>query len=127
MQSIIRTTRNIHTFIKQSDIQSFKKCRFQAHLYTIETETDVALCQKDITASKKHSKASHPHINGWILSNGVSGFDDNGESGAGKRLLTLLENRNLQNTFVAVTRWYGGSHLGGARFRAITKPAKEIL
>ena len=65
MQSIIRTTRNIHTFIKQSDIQSFKKCRFQAHLYTIETETDVALCQKDITASKKQSKPDSPLVGSY--------------------------------------------------------------
>jgi putative IMPACT (imprinted ancient) family translation regulator len=122
--------RRLHTLIQRGDIHSYKKCRFQAHIYKIETEEDITSCQNDIVnISKKYLKASHPHISAFTLSQkgGITGFDDNGESGAGKRLLTLLENRCLEDTFIAVSRWYGGSHLGGARFRIITKAAKDLL
>jgi putative IMPACT (imprinted ancient) family translation regulator len=119
--------RPLHTFLKSSDIQPFKKCKFQAHAYQITAVQDVSLVVQDLLAVKKIRKASHPHIFAYRLRCGTSGFDDNGEKGAGRRLLTLLENRNLDNIFVAVSRFYGGSHLGGARFRAITNCAKTVL
>ena len=124
--------RYLHSFVQRSEKVQFKKCKFQAHLYKIETTTDVQHCLNHIVENKKVAKASHPHIFAYRLSCGESGavstgFDDDGESGAGKRLLALLENRDLENTLIAVTRWYGGSHLGGARFRAITNCAKQVL
>eukprot|EP00041_Stephanoeca_diplocostata_P009733 m.151772 g.151772 ORF g.151772 m.151772 type:complete len:109 (+) comp17874_c0_seq1:648-974(+) len=64
----------------------------------------------------------------WVFGedeNPVHGFDDCGESGAGQALLQLLLHRRNRLTsdrlkhgvLVVVTRWYGGAHLGGARFR----------
>ncbi|KAH3902725.1 uncharacterized protein SCDLUD_000311 [Saccharomycodes ludwigii] len=55
------------------------------------------------------------------------GSSDCGESGAGQRLLTLLERSHLVNVLVIVTRWYGGTPLGSARFRHITSIAVTSL
>lgn len=49
----------------------------------------------------------------------LSGFDHDGESPAGSRLLRILELRYKSNVLVVVTRWYGGAPLGNKRFRAI--------
>lgn len=55
------------------------------------------------------------------------GFNDCGESGAGTRMLTLLQNMKLDNVMVVVTRWYGGTPLGSARFRIISSVTVEVL
>ncbi|CUM52594.1 unnamed protein product [Debaryomyces tyrocola] len=56
------------------------------------------------------------------------GFKDNGEKGAGSKLLQqVLVNHNLMNILVIVTRWYGGSPLGPLRFRHIINASLDSL
>ncbi|ONH68137.1 Protein IMPACT [Cyberlindnera fabianii] len=55
------------------------------------------------------------------------GMSDCGEAGAAVRLMGLLERTGLVNVLVVVTRWYGGTPLGGARFRHISTVAVEAL
>lgn len=93
----------------------------------IETTNDVAAAIAHVTADKRVKKATHPAMFAWRLADGQSGFDDCGEAGAGRRLLQLLERKDSTNTLVAITRWYGGKHLGPSRFRAIANCAKEVL
>lgn len=54
-------------------------------------------------------------------------FQDDGEGGAGAKLLNLLDLMKAKNVVVIVTRWYGGIHLGPDRFRHICNVAREIL
>ena len=118
----------IHSLVSRGDIRRFKKCKFQAALVRIESLSDVEPALKEVAACRKVLKSSHKHIAAWRVKNGdVGGFTDCGESGAGRRLLSLLESRKDENTLIAVTRWYGGSHLGPSRFRAISSVAKELL
>ncbi|WP_237437317.1 YigZ family protein [Alteraurantiacibacter aestuarii] len=67
--------------------------------------------------SKKFAKATH---NSWglICDEGPIKNDD-GESGAGMIILRMLEREGLRDHLVVVTRWYGGKHLGGDRFRHV--------
>ena len=53
--------------------------------------------------------------------------DDDGETGAGGRLLHLLQIVDAENVMVVVTRWYGGVHLGPARFTHINNAARALL
>eukprot|EP00127_Corallochytrium_limacisporum_P006062 Clim_evm11s218 gene=Clim_evmTU11s218 len=46
--------------------------------------------------------------------------DDAGETGAGGRLLKILEHGGYDNVLLVVLRWYGGVPLGGARYRHIS-------
>ena len=47
--------------------------------------------------------------------------------GAGSRLLHLLNMMNVNNTLVVVTRWYGGIHLGGDRWKHINNVARNSI
>lgn len=55
------------------------------------------------------------------------GFSDNGEKGAGAKLLEHMVNQNVINKLVIVTRWYGGSPIGSLRFRHISNAAFDSL
>jgi putative IMPACT (imprinted ancient) family translation regulator len=55
------------------------------------------------------------------------GFSDDGEPGAGKRLLEMLQNEETTNAVVVCTRWFGGVHIGPKRFDHITECAKVAL
>jgi putative IMPACT (imprinted ancient) family translation regulator len=75
---------------------------------------------------KKFSKATH---NTWavILSNGEQVKNDDGESGAGMLILRMLEREGVFGEVVVVTRWYGGVHLGGDRFRHVQTCVRAYL
>ena len=54
-------------------------------------------------------------------------FDDDGEDGAGDRLLSVLRKMKVYNVMVVVSRWFGGINLGNDRFRHINDSAKKII
>ena len=73
---------------------------------------------KILKRDKKFAKATH---NTWavIQSDGLPLKSDDGEAGAGMVILRMLERAELFDHIVVVTRWYGGKHLGGDRFRHV--------
>ena len=73
---------------------------------------------KELKRNKRFAKATH---NTWALHCSDSGpiKNDDGESGAGAIILRMLERANLTDHLIVVTRWYGGTHLGGDRFRRV--------
>lgn len=77
---------------------------------------DAAL--KSLKRDKAYAKATH---NTWgvLLPDGVPLKGDDGESGAGMVILRMLEREGLEGHVIIVTRWYGGKHLGGDRFRHV--------
>lgn len=80
---------------------------------------------KDLKRQKKFAKATH---NTWavLLEDGPLKNDD-GESGAGMVIVRMLERAGLRNHVVIVTRWYGGKHLGGDRFRHVQTCVETYL
>ena len=84
---------------------------------------DAAL--KELKRDKKYAKATH---NTWgALLNGIPLKSDDGESGAGMVILRMLERAKRQNELIIVTRWYGGKHLGGDRFRHVQDATRMYL
>ncbi|MCJ7557548.1 MAG: YigZ family protein [Gammaproteobacteria bacterium] len=80
---------------------------------------------KTLCRKKKFAKATH---NSWaVLQDGVAVKNDDGESGAGMVIIRMLEREELQNHIVVVTRWYGGKHLGGDRFRHVQDAVRHYL
>ncbi|KPB00559.1 YigZ family protein [Ahrensia marina] len=75
--------------------------------------------------NKKFAKATH---NSWglICDDGPVKNDD-GESGAGMVILRMLEREEVHNHIIVVTRWYGGKHLGGDRFRHVQDAVRQYL
>lgn len=78
---------------------------------------------------RRHHDATH-HVYAARLGGGASRFDDDGEpSGTGGRpVLAELEARELIDTVVVVTRWFGGTKLGtGGLARAYGGAAAAAL
>ena len=55
------------------------------------------------------------------------GCNDDGEHGAGARLLKMLRDTSADNVIVITTRWFGGKHSGPKRFQIIEDCATKAL
>jgi putative IMPACT (imprinted ancient) family translation regulator len=77
--------------------------------------------------NKRFAKATH---NSWavLLSQGPEPIKaDDGEAGAGAVILRMLEREGLYDHVIVVTRWFGGTHLGGDRFRHVQTAVRAYL
>lgn len=80
---------------------------------------------KALKRKKAYTKATH---NSWAVLFGDGPLkSDDGESGAGNIILQMLEREGLQGHLIVVTRWYGGKHLGGDRFRHVAEAVRTYL
>ncbi|MFM2355683.1 MAG: hypothetical protein RLZZ528_1419 [Pseudomonadota bacterium] len=74
---------------------------------------------------KKFAKATH---NSWALICDEGALkNDDGEAGAGMVILRMLDREGLRDHIVVVTRWFGGKHLGGDRFRHVQDAVRIYL
>lgn len=102
-----------------------------AHACTVTCMEHVQWALADLLFNdKKVAKATHNMFayrftdeNGIL----VSDNDDDGEKGSGNKLASLLDLTNVDNVLVVVSRWFGGIHLGPARFKWIAAVARDGL
>ena len=89
------------------------------------SEEEAKALIRELKRTKKFAKATH---NTWGLI-GAAGpvKNDDGESGAGAIILRMLERAGLRDHLIVVTRWYGGKHLGGDRFRHVQVAVRIYL
>ena len=86
---------------------------------------DVAALLAGLKRNKRFARATH---HSWAaIMDGQPVKDDDGESGAGALILQMLERAGLHDHVVVVTRWYGGRHLGGDRFRHVAGAVRLYL
>jgi putative IMPACT (imprinted ancient) family translation regulator len=92
----------------------------------VTSRTEAANFIKELKRKKKFAKATH---NTWavIFADGEQVKNDDGESGAGALILQMLERAELRDHIIVVTRWYGGVHLGGDRFRHVKTCVQAYL
>lgn len=81
---------------------------------------------KTLCRRKKFAKATH-NTWGLILPDGTPLKNDDGEAGAGMVILRMLEREGVTGEIVVVTRWFGGTHLGGDRFRRVQDAVRIYL
>lgn len=80
---------------------------------------------KTLCRKKKFARATH---NTWAYVGGAGPVkNDDGETGAGMIIARMLEREDIRNHIVVVTRWYGGKHLGGDRFRHVQDAVRYYL
>lgn len=106
-----------------------KKSRFIAHIIPIQSE-DEAL--EVIESLKKEYWDARHNCYAFVVgpNNEVQRFSDDGEpqGTAGKPILEVLLNKNVHNTLILVTRYFGGTLLGtGGLIRAYGQAALEGL
>lgn len=89
------------------------------------SEAEAKELLKTLKREKKFAKATH---NTWGLICGDGPIkNDDGEAGAGMVILRMLEREGLHDHLVVVTRWFGGKHLGGDRFRHVQEAVRIYL
>lgn len=140
-----------------SEVLTLKKSKFKAFCTPIKSNLIIPELLEDVYKLDKNiSKASHPTMYAWktadsnimvkkknnknnmnnnntddaILNKLINlnqGSHDNNEGGSGLRLLGLLDRLHLVNILVVVSRWYGGTPLGPARFKCISDVGMEAL
>lgn len=90
-----------------------------------QSGADAKAMIKELCRKKKFAKATH---NSWgVLTEEGPLKNDDGESGAGIVILRMLERAGVRDHLVVVTRWYGGKHLGGDRFRHVQEAVRLYL
>lgn len=119
--------------IFHGDVSEQKKSTFQGHVARVSSLEDV---QEVMQCLLQHSKIQHAthNIMAYRLyteKNGITMLlqdcDDDGEAAAGKRLLHLLQVMDVRGLVVVVSRWYGGIHLGPARFQCINNAGRTAI
>ncbi|KAI3631383.1 hypothetical protein MIR68_010873 [Amoeboaphelidium protococcarum] len=103
-----------------------RKSIFVAHMARISNKDQIAQVLDTLLQNSKIRKASH-NIVAYRIDNVDYGYDDDGEGGAGIRLLSMLESGGYVKVVVIVSRWFGGTHLGSDRFKHISNSAKQLL
>jgi len=106
-------------------VVSDRGSKFAVSGCAVTDRADVDAALKVLKRDKKYAKATH-NIWAVLLSNGPLKADD-GESGAGMVIVRMLERAELRDHLVVVTRWYGGKHLGGDRFRHVQESVRQYL
>lgn len=103
-----------------------KKSRFIAEVFPVETEEEAMGILGNI---KKQFWDARHHCWAYVIGEEQvkERFSDDGEPGgtAGKPILEVIRAYELQNVFIVVTRYFGGTLLGtGGLVRAYTRAAQ---
>lgn len=104
-----------------------KKSRFIAHIKPITSEDDATAFIEEI---KKHYWDARHNCYAYQLGdrNQIQRYSDDGEPGgtAGMPILDVLRGKDIKDTIVVVTRYFGGTLLGtGGLVRAYSLSARE--
>ncbi|KAM9984155.1 hypothetical protein ACTFIZ_003861 [Dictyostelium cf. discoideum] len=107
-----------------------KKSKFQAHLAIVHSEREVQLVLNQLLSFKKIYEATHNmYAYRFQLENGEINeyYNDDGEDGAGDKMLFTLSKNQTKEILIICTRWFGGILLGGRRYVHIVNTTKDIL
>ena len=102
------------------------KSRFIGIQYQVETIAKAKEIIEDLW--KEHKKARH--ICWAVICDEGEKYDDDGEprGTGGLPIHNVISRNNLNNTLIAVVRYYGGSKLGSSKLlRAYSKSASECI
>lgn len=103
-----------------------KKSVFQAHAVSVQSTAAARAFPAWLLATfSKLSSGSH-HVMAYRVG-AAQDCDDDGENAAGKGLLFTLQQMEVDLVVVVVSRWFGGTKLGPARFKLINNAARDLL
>ncbi len=120
---------DLRKLIHHSPAQQHKGSTFQGHSLNIKSQDDIVPALHSLYADSRVARATH-NIYAYVIKTGHGYFEhyeDDGEWGAGAKLLKVLKDNQIHDKLVCVTRWYGGTHMGRARFDHIVNAAKDSL
>jgi hypothetical protein len=123
-----------------SDVVTEKKSVFLARAARVSSLAQAQSYLDHLTATDKKVAVATHNISAWRIKQKkdvpagadaaetqIQDYDDDGETAAGGRLLHIMQLMDVWNVVVVVSRWYGGIHLGPARFRLINDVGRDAL
>ncbi|KAJ7209730.1 ribosomal protein S5 domain 2-type protein [Mycena pura] len=114
---------------------------FVATIYGAPTPAQAAACIAHLKHVAHAEKPASHEMNAWrcmVLKDGCSGLGgpddfevregsaDDGERWGGEKILAAMRKQGVMDAVVIVSRWYGGTLLGPARFSHIETCALEV-
>ena len=111
---------------QSSEQISESKSNFIARSIPIKNMQDVRKAYKSILLDPDNLSATH-NIAGYVLSNGESGYCDDGDYGMGRTLIAAMKKANIKGLAIFLTREYGGIKLGFKRFGIVFKLANQVI
>ena len=113
-------------FVQHIGVVSDRGSKYAVSAGRVQSEGDIKAFLKRLRKSKKFAKATH---NTWAarLADGTEIKNDDGEGGAGMIILQMMQRAEMQDCIIVVTRWYGGTHLGGDRFRHVKTSVQHLF
>lgn len=105
------------------------KSKFIGRAFPIQDEKDAL--EKIQSIRERYPDATH-HCYAYVTgeNNSIQRFNDDGEPGgtAGMPILQVIQQQQIENVLVVVTRYFGGIKLGaGGLVRAYSKAASEAI
>lgn len=102
-------------------IISDRRSVYSVSIGLVRNRDEIKTFLKQTKKIKNHHKATHHSWAVRICNDGVmyESKNDDGETGAGNVILRMLQKKNMVNTVVCVTRWYGGLKLEADRFKHV--------
>lgn len=106
-----------------------RKSTFQAFYANVNTSAQAEQFRQQLLENNKIQNATHNMFVWKVNENGVikSDSDEDGEAGAGGRMMHLVDLTGACDFAVIVARWYGGIHLGPDRWKHINNALRIIL
>ncbi|KAJ3131886.1 hypothetical protein HK100_005916 [Physocladia obscura] len=104
-----------------------KNTPFNKHASAPNKQTNFTTATHNITAWRflvKRTGCSGNNPDDYRVQDG---YEDDGETGAGRKLWTAMCELGACDCFVVVSRWYGGTNLGPVRFDHISNVAISAL
>ena len=102
---------------------------FQGCIAAVKSQDEILPALYAIKQNPNFATATHiMYAYRYKTNNGtMEHFDDDGEHGAGRRILKKMQDSDATNSLVCVCRHYGGKHLGPIRFQLIEDRASEVI
>ena len=102
---------------------------FQGHSVSVCTQDEIVPALHAIYSDSRRARVTH-NVYAYRIKRSeqlCEHYEDDKEWGAGQTILDILKVKNITNQLVCVSRWYGGKHLGQARFTYIKVVVQTAL
>jgi len=98
---------------------------FQGHRTSVKCQDDIVPALHGLYADSRIARASNnPYAYRIKTSDSViEHYEDDGEWGAGQKLLAMMKEKDIKDTFLCVSRWSDSKYIGSVRFDLIMEAA----
>jgi hypothetical protein len=123
------TEESLKLVVKSTAVTTKKNTHLQGHTVEITSMDDVVPALKALCSDTRISGASNVMYAYRIGSDrhSLHNWEDDGEFGAGKRIMEAITGNNIYNKLVCVTKWNGSQYIGPDRFDMIKERSEAAI